>query len=488
MAVRWRKLSLLAGLCLVVVCVLVVVSNRRSSDEARTTPIKGHHEAEKNKEYIEDEEDPGISIDGDVAAAQEETPTSQLLKELYPIGPTWSEGFCKEFLVDTFDQSSSVCADNRMACRGTKHNSKMGMCTMSEVAILPRELFDAIREQKPETLLKSASMWLLRDNSAVNPCPNPSFEGIEGYMEPGDYARSVSKMVALVNPQRECVRRVTGTTYVYMGMEVHIYFKFLGWYNLHRTIMEYSHFNNYKILRVPEGKNTFLFSDFEKLIFPEATSLGDMEGEVVCFERIVLVPWAYAATPFRCKMDGSALKSKCLKCEGKGLNNDLHSFRSRVISGCGLEDRPFNQESDQKSIVVVERKQYHRRLDDKVRTFQRVWTNSDDLISTLRSEFPRAIVTGIHAEDLTICEQISLAHGSNILIGMHGAGLVHLWWQQQHGVTIELVPNSQRTNAAFVTLAKFLGRTHIGFKYVTELEHNAQVDIGRLVSEVKKLM
>ena len=507
-AVRWRKLTLCACLGLAFVTLLIILLVMRSGNEESVSIIIAPvtEQRENNDNMGEDlNRDTGIhdinapDVDGLGAVddgeknipevpQQEDTPVSYLLKDLYPTGPTWTEGFCKEFLVDTFDLSSSVCEAGRITCQGTKHNSKIGMCTVSNVAILSNELFDAISQQKPETILRSTSAWLLRDSAAVNPCPNPNFEGVEKYMEPGDYARSVSKMLALVNPQRECEETITGTTYVYMGMEVHIYFRFLGWYNLHRAIMANSHINDYKILRIPEGKNTFLFPDFEKVIFPEVVALQDLGNKVMCFEKLVLVPWAYAATPFRCKMDGSMLKSRCLRCEGKGLHNDLHSFRSRVIRGCNLKDRPLDQKSDKKSIVVIERKQYHRRLNDKPQTFQRVWTNSDNLIDSLKQNFPEATVAGVRAEDLTICEQISLAHGADVLIGMHGAGLVHLWWLQQHGVVVELVPSSQRGNAAFITLAKFLGIRHVGFQSVTEVGHNAQVDIGRLVNEVKKLM
>ena len=43
-------------------------------------------------------------------------------------------------------------------------------------------------------------------------------------------------------------------------------------------------------------------------------------------------------------------------------------------------------------------------------------------------------------EDLPICEQIRYAHDADVLMGVHGAGLVHLWWIQEEALMFEFVP------------------------------------------------
>ena len=142
-----------------------------------------------------------------------------------------------------------------------------------------------------------------------------------------------------------------------------------------------------------------------------------------------------------------------------------------------------------RNILVIERKQYKRRLGDQAKSFTRVWENSEDLIKQLEKTFPQYNVTGIYAEQLTVCEQIKSAHNTDILIGMHGAGMVHLWWIEENAKVVELIPKSQRGNVAFKTLATFLGRTYKEFTKVLEKRDNTvRVDVPELVKVIRTLV
>ena len=407
-----------------------------------------------------------------------------------PDALSWEPGFCKEFIGDTFDKTTSVCglSSETIVCQGTKHNKNIGTCSLSNVAISPAKLYDAMGDRK---VLKSESSWLVPNvvnYSKLDSCPSSNFHQLETYMESPDPFRAFVKMTALQVPKGECTVWVEGTTFFYMGMANHIYFKFLGWYNLHRSLLAHRDLKNFTIVRIPEDKNKFLFPEYERMLFPEVVTLQDFTQNIVCFNRIVLVPWAYAATPFRCKMDGSFLKQKCSQCNGKGLETDLQSFRRRVISACSLQDRQPFDNHHQKSVVVIQRKQYFRRLGDVAHKFQRVWKNSDELVARLKQGFPDVIINGIYGEDLEICQQVSIVHNADILIAMHGAGLVHLWWLQDNSVSIELVPASQRGNGAFITLATLLGKAHHQFTHVTERGSIVNVDIDKLIKEVQSIL
>lgn len=403
-------------------------------------------------------------------------------------GSTWPDGFCRGFLGTTYEHKFKVCSD-RITCYGTAHSKKMGTCTLQRVGIDPTALYNVMTTLKVEKILDSNSVWLLGKRE----CPNPSFRDMETHMEKFDPIVPMVKMSTLVsNRGKSCQLYINGTTLLYVGMAKHIYFRFLSWYNLYRSLRQHSEEkNNLHIIRMPEIEGQFMFPEFERKLFGEVIPLENLTSyENVCFETLELVSWAYGAPMFRCKMDGAAMKKRCLTCSGAGLSTDLTSFREHIITGCSLkDDDTSNREgSKTKKITIIERKRYERYKGDPVKKFRRIWTNSEDLINKLRETFPQASVTGLYAEALPICEQIRIMHKTDVMIAMHGAGMVHLWWLQKRGVILELVPKSQRGNAAFITLAKHLGRTHKIINSVKEKGAIVTVDINKIVSEVKKFI
>ena len=400
-----------------------------------------------------------------------------------PTGNSWTSGFCKDFLVNTFDKTSQVCTLNdRITCHGTHLNTQIGTCTLLGLAVKPAGLKDAFANRN---LQGNDVAWLTKSNSNDSDCSRHDLSGIRSYMEKPDPFRSLVNAIASANSPEACQVWVKGTSFFYMGVGDHIYFKMLGWYNLHRSLLRHSsNLTSFTIVRLPESKSHFHFAEFERTLFPQSFGLEDFKEEVVCFEKTVFVPWTYAATPFRCKMDGSTLKRQCMGCNGKGLETDLVSFRRRILSSCSLHDYEKDK-MDKRKILVIQRKQYIRRVGDSHGKFQRVWTNSKELIDTLKSVFPHDEIIGMYGEDLPICQQIQLAHDADILIGMHGAGLVHLWWLMEDSISFELVPLSQAGNGAFTTLSTLLGRRHYQFHGVTERGAVVTVDIGRLIIDIK---
>ena len=394
-----------------------------------------------------------------------------------PEGSTWKNGFCKNFIVDTFDKSSEVCSNSReVTCYGSSRNNKMGTCTVINLAVAPKLLHKAFATR---SVMSSKCAWLVSQD-----CPGSHFNDLEKFMESPDPFRSLVKVLALQGSQGKCEVWVKGTTFFYMGMGDHIYFRMLGWYNLHRSLLKHSNLSYFTIIRLPESNSKFWFPEFEKALYPQSVGIEEFKEKVVCFEKVILVPWAYAATPFRCKMEGPGLKRQCMECSGKGLETDLLSFRRKVLSACSLYDGRLTN-TKKKTFLVIQRKAYIRRLGDTQTKFQRVWSNSEELIEKLRATFPDDEVVGMFGEQLELCAQVQRAHSANVLIGMHGAGMVHLWWLQPGTISFELVPNSQRGNGAFTTLSTLLGKRHHQFTGVREKGSTVTVDIDRLVKEVQ---
>ena len=63
-----------------------------------------------------------------------------------------------------------------------------------------------------------------------------------------------------------------------------------------------------------------------------------------------------------------------------------------------------------------------------------------------------------------MCEQIQLAHTADDLVGVHGAGLVHLWWLQDHALMFEIVPRTQLGNPTFKMLSTLTGRRYYEYR------------------------
>ena len=364
----------------------------------------------------------------------------------------------------------------------------MGMCVLRDLALAPKDLLSAVQESD---VFSSNSLWLAGDTSIgpIKPCSKPDLGTLEKRLEPDDYSKSLVATSVLTVPKRKCQRWINETTYFYLGTNTHIYFKFLSWYNLHKTL-DLNTNKRHFILRLPQNNQHSSFVEFEKLLFPRIVPLDSLGSEVTCFRNAVLVPWAYAATPFRCKMESTELKRKCFECDGKQLTkSDLITFRTRVLKACLLTDTMMHSKPSlsRSSILVIQRKQYKRHDQDQATTFQRVWDNSQELIAALHQQYPTADVTAMHAEDLPICEQIRLAHRADLLIGIHGAGLVHLWWMQRDSVVFELIPPSQHGNAAFRMLAKLLGRTIHSSVSMVEKKNHVRVSVQEVMRELKEV-
>ena len=126
-------------------------------------------------------------------------------------------------------------------------------------------------------------------------------------------------------------------------------------------------------------------------------------------------------------------------------------------------------------------------MGDKSSNFQRVLNNSKEMIAALNSSLPNTTVLPVYMEELPICEQIRQVHMSDVLVGVHGAGLVHMWWLRDDatGIDHELEPVYQAGNPSFKMLTTLTGRNYhsISIKGST---FQIVVDVNEVVVAVKK--
>ena len=377
----------------------------------------------------------------------------------------WKTGTsCKEFLGDTFHDSIPACGDkaqrsDAIKCYGNSHSRHMARCALENVAIRPTKLSQALFDADYIHFLgKEDSLQILSDKGTS--CPKPDAHRVASYMEDGDYIRLTISTVAKGKqvPSSVCEKTIDKTAFFFTGHPFHIYFRFLDYYNLHKALSDYNlNEEEYDIVRVSTGTSEYHYLDFEKSLFPNVIHISDLPNVVTCYKRIVLVPKSYASPLFQCKMHWS-LKEKCMTCDGKGMSDsDLQTFRKRVVKACSLDDHRHHNNS---RLVLISRKPYKRSPKDELRKFERVLTNEGDLVKGIKTTFPSTNVTAVHLEELHVCDQVFYANQADVLLAVHGAGLVHLWWLRDDAMAVEMEPHYEAGNPSFKVLSKLTGRKY----------------------------
>ena len=392
-----------------------------------------------------------------------------------PSGPTWKKGsFCELFVEKTFQTPLPVCGskmlpEHNIKCYRNVKSTRMAYCILEDVFMsAPRKL-------------GSGSNLILLTGGEKN-CPTIELSGLHKTTENGDPVRKIVDGVVSRTPKTNsvCQEWINKTAFLYSGdQNIHTYFRMNAYLNLHKAIIrEGVAPGEFVIIRHNSGFK-YLFSEWERKLFPEMTHVDELPNKTICFRKLILVPGAFACIVFRCKME-SNVRGPCFDCKGRGLyGNSLYSFRHRVITSCGLQDEEHHVGN---RITIVSRTPYKRWRNDN--NFQRVLSNEDDLVKTLRRNFPNTNVTVAHMEALDICTQIGLAHDADVVMGVHGAGLVHFWWLQEDGLAVELNPTFQTGNPSFKMLSTLSGRNYMSVT-ATGSQHLVTVNVDSVIKQLK---
>ena len=408
----------------------------------------------------------------------------------------WDDGsFCDEFMHNTFQQPVPVCTTkngvrNSVNCFGTKYSNKMVQCSMENVLVRPKELYNAMTTQK---IIGSNVITILdAHNFDTNPttCSLASMDGLNAATELRDHVKLMVQDAVMRSTTNltHCQTWVNEPTFLFRGIDAHIYFEFLSWYNLYKSILDEGSPASLQIIRMPVDQYKCQFGEFEQHLFPNVTVLHNMSDKIVCYKRLILVPSCYASLLFKCKGESDLVES-CLKCNGSGRpQTQFQMFRSHVLKTCSVDDSyPTSTYWSPNNIIVILRKPYKRMPSDNPSRFERVLSNGDDMVSAIKAKF-LANVTVIYPEDLSMCQQIQIAHSADILIGVHGAGLVHSWWLRDNALLLELVPTEMYTNPTFKMLCMLAGRHYIEYRmnYANPLTVNTTDVVGILTRLQRK--
>jgi hypothetical protein len=430
----------------------------------------------------------------DIAAEISSPPTEQLsphvintstLSHLFHAGgSTWKRGsFCEDFFQRRYHTPVEVCRKgSQIRCFWNPENAHAATCDMHQIMIRPQKLWKAM-ENVEGSFPHSGAVGLLRGPD--NNCGKSTINNLARTMEGGDYVKwFVDDLISNpALPKESCQHWINETAFLFSSQSHHIYFRFLAYYSIHKSLIDHHvEPGSYRIFRLTEGYN-YIFAEYERALFPGVVPITDLPDGNVCFRKAVLVPKCYATILFQCKMQYE-IRDKCLACDGRGLTGtSLRSFRTRVLAACSIEDTP-KRKSDPKLITVILREPYTRWAGDHPSHFERVLTNSIELVAGLEKSFPDCIVKPIHMEELSACEQIGYTHDADFLVGVHGAGLVHLWWLREEAVVIELEPYFEMGNPSFKTLAKLTGRRYVGLP-IEGSSGGVRVNVNSIIEQIK---
>ena len=428
----------------------------------------------------------------------------------------WQSEACRSFVGDTFHKSFKVCQKSKsktdgssselyakqsadvVTCYRTSGMVKMATCVINELAVNCSAMLKAMQECNACRIPQSGAVWLLNHKAieAEVTCSDDGFKQLESCTEGNDFIRPyVNRLIDSVkhpaSTAQECDKYVRGRTHMFMLVDpCNIYFATLAYYNIFKSMLDFSggslsHTNDTVFRLSTHVSATPIDFDTEHKLFPNFKTVSEFSGNV-CFEQAVLIPRAFSATPFRCKMDSEA-RRKCQECDGRNIESSFVLFKKHVLKACNTDKNNNTSTSgSKKKLVFVSRKPYIRFEGDEHSKFQRVLANSEELIRALKEKFPNTDINVVHLEEFSFCEQVKLARGADVYMGVHGAGLVHLWWMQSDAVIIELEPSFTSANPTFKTLSKLLGQPYHDVPAQGSTSR-VTVDVNSVVTKVKSV-
>lgn len=103
-------------------------------------------------------------------------------------------------------------------------------------------------------------------------------------------------------------------------------------------------------------------------------------------------------------------------------------------------------------ITIISRRNYQGR------TIQRRWLNEDEIVRLMRERYSGLDVKiqSIDFVQLSLAEQMRIVLQSDVLIGMHGAGMVNVIWSRPETLVVEIFPK-KRFRWGYRNLCQFLG-------------------------------
>ncbi|KYG48203.1 glycosyltransferase family 61 protein [Acidomyces richmondensis BFW] len=142
-----------------------------------------------------------------------------------------------------------------------------------------------------------------------------------------------------------------------------------------------------------------------------------------------------------------------------GESELLKKFSRRVLDFYNITTNYDTPSEKPLTITFVDRQEKRRLL------------YKDQYVQSLRSQYPDINIQLVDFASIPLIEQIQIAHSTNILVGVHGAGLTHGMFLMPNSTVVEILP-PKLDHHGFDNMAKFLGHRYFsrhGVDYVSEV-------------------
>lgn len=138
-----------------------------------------------------------------------------------------------------------------------------------------------------------------------------------------------------------------------------------------------------------------------------------------CFD--VVLPLPGSSSPMYTALFDSQFHRSCRE------SSLVHALQRRMLRHYGL-GTPNKSPSPVPLITIIDRK-----------ATRKIW-DFERILNLAKSHFPGANVTAVDFAQLSLRDQIDLATKTDILVGIHGAGLTHSLWLNPKAAVIEIKP------------------------------------------------
>lgn len=165
------------------------------------------------------------------------------------------------------------------------------------------------------------------------------------------------------------------------------------------------------------------FEEWWQLVFRNgAPPLHVRDLEAGCYNNVIL-PLPGSSSPMYTALFDTEFHRRCRE------SALVDAMRRRMLNYYKLDDRISpRQAPESPTITIIDRK--------KTRM---IW-DFESMVAMIRSRFPHANITVVDFAQLTLRDQVRLATETDILVGIHGAGLTHSIWLKPTSVVVEIKP------------------------------------------------
>ncbi|KAG3251693.1 hypothetical protein PI124_g3729 [Phytophthora idaei] len=184
------------------------------------------------------------------------------------------------------------------------------------------------------------------------------------------------------------------------------------------------------------------------LLGPEPPIVGGkmFQNRVVHFDSALLAPYEVTG-PLTSHLDDN---QPCYD------NDMIKDFRDLSLKSLGVTPRSAKTDPKRCLVTVISRRPYGGRR------VQRIWQNEDEILQRMREEYQDAYRYGecefqsLEFTNMTMYDQMKAMLDSDVVIGMHGAGMVNVLWTRPETLVIEIFPR-RRFRWGYRNICQYIG-------------------------------